>query len=192
MPIFHIFFSFSKKLNIEKNLNLDSRNSFVPWSSIVWPPCLHYRQAQQESSERNSFFLSFFSLSSLYPTSISILDPTREGGGQKMAPIRRDMVSLEINVVSGKLAKMHLTFYTNSGDAESHASPHAFSLCLSCSLCPNWSSRSDNPVLSALISSQACLSITDWSQMALLGKDVSSFYQKDRRHHASPKPKRST
>lgn len=40
------------------------------------------------------------------------------------------MVSLEINVVSGKLAKMHLTFYTNSEDAESRASPHAFSVCL--------------------------------------------------------------
>lgn len=36
-----------------------------------------------------------------------------------MAPIRRDMVSLEINVVSGTLAKMHLTFHTNSEDAES-------------------------------------------------------------------------
>lgn len=111
-----------------------------------------------------------------------------------MAPIRRDMVSLEINVVSGTLAKMHLTFHTNSEDAESLCfnQPHAFSLCLSRSLCPNWSSRSDNPVLSALISSQACLSITDWSQMASLGEDGSSFYQKDRQHRASPKPKRPT
>ena len=40
------------------------------------------------------------------------------------------MVSLEINVLSGKLSEMHLTFYTNSGDAESRASPHAFSVYL--------------------------------------------------------------
>lgn len=40
------------------------------------------------------------------------------------------MVSLEINVLSGKLSKMHLTFYTNSEDAESHASPHALSVYL--------------------------------------------------------------
>lgn len=181
---FLIFFSFSNKLDIKK----DSRNRFVPWPS----DCLSLQEDTAGKQWEKQLLPFFFPLSSLYLTSVSISDPTREGGGQKMAPIRRDMVSLEINVVSGKLAKMHLTFYTNSGDAESHASPHAFSLCLSCSLCPNWSSRSDNPVLSALISSQACLSITDWSQMALLGKDVSSFYQKDRRHHASPKPKRPT
>lgn len=40
---------------------------------------------------------------------------------------QRDMVSLEMNVLSGKLSKMHLTFYTNSEDAESRASPHTFS-----------------------------------------------------------------
>lgn len=44
------------------------------------------------------------------------------------------MVSLEMNVLSGRLSKMHLTFYTNSKDAESCASPHAFSFSLLLSL----------------------------------------------------------
>lgn len=43
---------------------------------------------------------------------------------------KRDMVSLEMNVLSGKLSKMHLTFYTNSEYTESHASPHTFSVYL--------------------------------------------------------------
>lgn len=40
------------------------------------------------------------------------------------------MVSLEMKLLSGKLSKMHLTFYTNSEDAESRGSPHAFSVYL--------------------------------------------------------------
>lgn len=44
------------------------------------------------------------------------------------------MVSLEMKVSSGKLSQMHLRFYTNSGDAESCASPQAFSVSLLLSL----------------------------------------------------------
>lgn len=86
-----------------------------------------------------------------------------------------------MNDLSGKLSKMHLTYYTESEDAESCASPHTFSVSLRAALGPNWSGRPDNPVLPALISSQACLGTTDWSQMALARKYVSFlFYQKDR------------
>lgn len=85
---------------------------------------------------------------------------------------------------------MHLTFHTNSrGCWKPCFTTHIFSpsVSLCCSLRPNWSSRSDNPALSMLISRQACLSVTDWSQMALLRGDNSSFYQTGRQQHANLK-----
>lgn len=112
-------------------------------------------------------------------------------GGQKMGPIRGDTVSLQINVLSGTLSEMHLTFHTNSrGRWKPCLATHIFSLSVSlcCSLRPNWSSWSDNPALSALISSQACLSVTDWSQMALLRGDNACSYQTGRQQHANLKP----
>lgn len=85
---------------------------------------------------------------------------------------------------------MHLTFHTNSrGCWKPRLATHIFSpsVSLCCSLRLNWSSRSDNLALSVLISSQACLSVTDWSQMALLRGDNSSFYQTGPQQHANLK-----
>lgn len=86
---------------------------------------------------------------------------------------------------------MHLTIHTNSrGCWKLCLATHIFSLSVSlcCSLSPNWSSWSDNPALSALISSQACLSVTDWNQMTLLREDNTSSKQKGRQLHANLKP----
>lgn len=83
-----------------------------------------------------------------------------------------------IDVLSGKFSKMHLRLHTNSEAAGKLYLTTTSLLSLCCFICHNWSSVPDNPVLSALISSQACLSLGGCSQMDSLKENFSYCYFK--------------
>lgn len=78
---------------------------------------------------------------------------------------------------------MHLTYYIVRRCWKLRFTTCALWLCIFCSLWPNWSNRPDNPILSALISSQASLAPAHWSQEALGRKDVSPHFTRKADRH---------